>query len=293
MALGRPNDLVFTLFGEYLLHPPKPVWVGSLLRLLEPLGLSDSAARTALSRMSRKGWFTTERVGRRSYYALTDRGRKLLEEGEERIYDPPRGLPWDGRWLMVTYSVPEEERKLRDRLRDQLLWLGFGSLGNGLWISPHAVEGRVREAAEDLDSSEYLEIFRADHLGFSDPTDLVDQCWDLARINAGYEDFIARHVADFLQWREALEKCDEVDPEEAYLERFRLVHEYREFPFVDPCLPDELLPEDWAGECAEVFFRVYRDLLEEPAGRHVASVVEALPATGAERAEHAHASEEG
>ena len=37
----RPQDLVFTLFGEYLLHRPEPVWVGSLISLLETFGLSE------------------------------------------------------------------------------------------------------------------------------------------------------------------------------------------------------------------------------------------------------------
>lgn len=275
MALARPRDLIFTLFGDYLLHREGPVWVGSLLELLEPLGLSRSAARTALSRMSRRGWFTTERRGRRSYYELTPKGRALLEEGEERIYHPPRDRPWDGRWLLVAYSVPEDERKLRDRLRDRLLWLGFGSLGNGLWISPHPVEEELRDAARSLGLAGNMETFRADHLGFSEPRELVERCWDLEGIQERYEDFIEAHVPEYRECRKALaEGEDGMDPEECFVRRFRLVHEYREFPLMDPFLPDSLMPEDWPGECAAVFFESYHDLLGGPAEAHVDSVVE-------------------
>lgn len=273
MALARPRDLVFTLFGDYLLHRRGPVWVGSILELLEPLGVSASAARTTLSRMGGKGWFVTERRGRRSYYELTPKGRKLLEEGEERIHHPRWGRPWDGRWLMVAYSVPEEERKLRDRLRDRLLWLGFGSLGNGLWVSPHPVAEEVRQEADALGLSEYTEIFRADHLGFSDPDRLVSRCWDLQAINGRYEDFIQRHLPDFRATRRVLdggeEASDAIGPEEFFVHRFRLVHEYREFPLLDPHLPERLLPEGWAGECASVFFETYHELLAEPAEAYV------------------------
>ena len=285
MALARPRDLVFTLFGEYLLHRPGAVWVGSILELLEPLGVSASSARTTLSRMSREGWFTTDRRGRRSYYELSDKGRRLLREGEERIHHPPWDRPWDGRWLLVAYSVPEEERTLRDRFRDRLLWLGFGSLGNGLWISPHAVADRVREAAEALGLAEHTEVFRADHLAFSDAGRLVERCWDLAEINGRYQDFIERHLPAYQGVRRALDGAGRSDPADAvdarncYVRRFRLVHEYREFPLIDPFLPRALLPEGWAGECASVFFESYHDLLSEPANAWVDRTVE-IPEAG-------------
>ena len=51
----RPQGLVFTLFGEYLLERSDSVWVGSLIALLEPFGLTEGGARTVLSRMAKKG----------------------------------------------------------------------------------------------------------------------------------------------------------------------------------------------------------------------------------------------
>jgi phenylacetic acid degradation operon negative regulatory protein len=273
MALARPRDLVFTLFGDYLLHRPAPVWVGSILTLLEPLGVSNSAARTTLSRMSRKGWFSTHKEGRRSFYSLTPKGRRLLEEGEERIHHPQWDRPWDGRWLLVAYSVPEEDRSLRDRLRDRLLWLGFGSLGNGLWISPHPVADQVRETAEELGLAEHTEIFWSDHVGFSEPSRLVTRCWDLDAINGRYQQFIERHVPEFQACRgwleEEAEGADALTPEACFVRRFRLVHEYREFPLLDPYLPESLLPDGWAGECASVLFETYHELLAAPADAYV------------------------
>lgn len=274
MALARPRDLIFTLLGDYLLHREGPVWVGSLLELLEPLGLSRSAARTALSRMSRREWFTTERRGRRSYYDLTPKSRKLLEEGEERIYHPPRDRAEHDGWLLLAYSVPEDERKLRDRLRDRLLWLGFGSLGNGLWISPHPVEEEIRDVAGSLGVTEYIETFRAEHLGFSNPAGLVEKCWDLPDLNARYRSFIDRHLSDFRAFRDALAEGKEISREKCFVRRFRLIHDYREFPLMDPYLPRDLLPDDWAGECASEFFETYHDLLGGPANDYVESVIE-------------------
>jgi DNA-binding transcriptional regulator PaaX len=42
-----------------------------------------------------------------------------------------------------------------------------------------------------------------------------------------------------------------------------------------------LLPEDWGGECAAHLFRVFHDMLVEPADRWVDSVLSPSPRSGA------------
>lgn len=268
---SRPQDLVFTLFGDFLLHRPGPVWVGSLIALLEPLGLSATNVRTVLSRMAGKGWLRSQRQGRRGYYSLTDRGRRLLEEGETRIYRPRENESWDGQWTLVAYSIPEERRAQRDRLRVRLEWLGFGSLGNGLWVSPHDVAERVEEVAGELGVKGDLEVFRGDHLTPEPPSRLVVRCWDLAALNEEYEAFVDRHLD---ACRLLADDPGAVAPRDAYVRRFNLVHEFREFPLKDPFLPRALQPEDWAGECALSLFNYYRGLLAEAADRFVEPLVE-------------------
>lgn len=280
MTSRSPRDLVLTLYGDFLLHRPVAVWVGSLIVLLEPLGLSEGYVRTTLSRMTSRGWFETERAGRRSYYRLSARGRRLLEEGEARIYHPPQNEVWDGEWTLIAYSIPESQRQLRDRLRVRLTWLGFGSVGNGLWISPHDVRERVAAIAEELDVASYLEVFRGAHLGSSDARRLVSQCWDIGSINTRYEAFIDRHLSDFRAMK--AKGSSSISSREAYVRRFELVHEYREFPLLDPFLPRPLQTEEWAGECALGLFQAYHDLLVEPAEAFVEEHLEV-----AERAESA------
>ena len=280
MASRGPQDLVFSLFGEYLLDHPDAVWVGSLIELLAPFDLSENAVRTVLSRMSRKGWLRSERRGRTAWYDLTPRGRRLLEEGAERIYHPPRDEPWDGSWHLVNYSIPEDERELRDRLRVRLTWLGCGSLGGGLWITPHDLYETLSEVAAELGVEEHVEIFRAEHLGFSDDETLVARCWDLSDIHERYSEFILRHRPGLHEAREAASRGG-IPSDEAYVRRFELIHEYREFPAIDPFLPRELEPPDWGGECAAWLFETYRDLLTQPADRYVDRVLSTAPATAA------------
>jgi len=275
----RSQDLVFTLFGDYLLGRPGPVWVGSLITLLGQLGLSPMAVRTVLSRMARKRWLTVERRGTRSWYGLTKKGQRLLEEGRERIYHPPRRDDWDGSWSVISYTIPEERRHLRDALRDRLAWLGCGLLANGVWITPHDVSREVGDAAAELHVARHIEVFRGAHSGFSDTAHLVRQCWDLDKLNRRYAAFIER-------WKVSFEHCSQCGltgrragvhapctaPSDCFKRRFLLVHEYRAFPLEDPYLPRTLLPGDWRGDAAAQLFETYHDALAPAAERYVAEV---------------------
>jgi phenylacetic acid degradation operon negative regulatory protein len=270
----RPQDLVFTLYGEYLLDREGPTWVGALISLLHPFGLSEGAVRTVLSRMAGKGWLSARRIGRHAFYELTPRGRKLLEEGQARIFHPSWDGPWDERWFLLAYSIPQDSRKLRDRLRDRLAWLGFGSLGNGLWISPHDVEDAVSDLANELGIEEHVECFRASRVAGAPVAELVARCWALEDVSEHYREFFER-------WAPVLERMWEgppVDDEECYTLRFGLIHEFRAFPLEDPYLPRALLPDGWAGEAATDLFHELHDRLVGPADAHVDRVLGRTPA---------------
>ena len=272
MATHRPQDVVFTLFGDFLLQRAEPVWVGSLIALLRPLGLSDGAVRTVLSRMTTKGWLSSRRRGRNSFYELAAKGRRLLEAGRARIYNPPRDQPWDGSWFLISYSIPEENRQQRDHLRARLSWLGCGSLSYGLRICPHDIRSEVAEVAQELECRDNVEVFKAEHLGFCDERELVGRAWDLPAINARYESFVSSHLPEFERFRSELE-AGRLQQEACFVQRFSLVHEYREFPLIDPYLPAPLQPSDWAGDCASALFKVFHDLLMPLADRHVDSAL--------------------
>jgi phenylacetic acid degradation operon negative regulatory protein len=267
---ARPRDLIFTLFGEYLLERADSVWVGSLIALLEPFGLTEGTARTALSRMAKKGWLEARREGRHAFYSLTPRGRRLLEEGTERIFRPDRAEAWDGRWFLLAYSIPQGDRSLRDRLRDRLAWLGFGSIGNGVWISPHDVTREVEELADALGLEDRYVGFRAERVAGESVQDIVARCWDMGRLAGRYRGFIER-------WTPVLEELDRNEPaaERCFTLRFDLIHEYRRFPLQDPYLPRSLLPDPWPGAQAAALFRQLHDRLVGRADAHVDSVLQA------------------
>jgi phenylacetic acid degradation operon negative regulatory protein len=232
-------------------------WTQTLITALGLVGVEDKAARQAISRLSAKGWITSERVGRKSRWQLTDGATDLLTRGAERIYglgaDRRHGTgAWNGEWLVLLASVPESQRQLRSRLAVQLGWAGFGTLGPGVWLSP-----RVEREAEATSILVRLEVdgavlFRSTMTDVGNPLDVAARAWPPGVLAHDYETFLA-HLDDH--------NCTDpstADRSTAARQLIELVDAWRRFPLVDPDLPVELRPADWPGDRAADAFAELR-----------------------------------
>jgi phenylacetic acid degradation operon negative regulatory protein len=245
-SVGAPaaRSVLLTLLGEYVLSARDGVWQETLVSALGTMDYKTQAARQALARSVSAGWLTTERHGRRSRMRLTGETAEMLRTGAERIYGFGAPRDWDGRWLLVTLRVPEQRREVRHQLRTRLAWAGFGSLGGGLWISPHVErEAELRAMVGEESAAEVLS-FRAELGTLGDPQRLIAQAWRLTDVADAYDDF----VADFARLRPKT-------PEAVFSAQSLLVHAWRKFPFLDPDLPVGVLPSRWPRERAHEVFQ--------------------------------------
>jgi phenylacetic acid degradation operon negative regulatory protein len=262
----KARSLVFDLFGDYLRYRGGEVRLRGLVALMACFDVPEATVRVVVTRLRKEGWLTSRREGRETVYLLTDAAWNLLDEGRARIFDRAAG-PWDGQWHMVIYSVPETERALRDQLRKKLAWCGFGPLTSSVWLSPHDRTGDVRGAFAS-DTSIRIDAFRSRSAGPASDRDLAARAWDLAGLDHDYAGLLARYEPRLATYRAA-------PPEgaAALVERMRLVHDYRRFPFRDPDLPPELLPAGWSGQIAHGVFREAHGLLRAPAEACVDALV--------------------
>jgi phenylacetic acid degradation operon negative regulatory protein len=272
----KPQSMLFTIYGEYVRHYGSEIWVGSLTRLMGEFGLSEQAVRAAISRMLRQGWLESRRIGNRSYYSMSSRGQKRLDEAAARIYKVEAG-EWNGTWCITSYTIPETQRKLRDQLRKELAFLGFGMLTNSTWISPNDLVDRVKDIIEAYELTEYVEVFTAEHLGFSEPKKLIEKCWNLDEINQAYREFIELYKPQYEEHKNALQRGESISDSDCFVAKTKLVHHYRKFLFIDPDLPEALLPDLWLGKEADALFNEYYNLLHPGAVRFFEDVYEAVP----------------
>jgi phenylacetic acid degradation operon negative regulatory protein len=261
----RPRSMLFTLYGDYAYPRGQAIGLQGLVIIGARLGIGQSAVRSAVARLARQDWLESRRAGNRSSYGLTEAGRRLIDEGTRRIYSP-RVKPWDGKWCLLTYSIPEARRSARDRIRRQLAWLGFGALGGGTYVSPRQVETDALSLVRAHGADRFARVFTA-HLSAADAdAELVRQCWNLAAIGRRYRAFVAHYEP--MQRRDLRRaRAGTLADADAFSTRFGLTHDFRRFPFIDPDLPRELLPAAWPGFRARRIFEEYHALLTEGALR--------------------------
>lgn len=259
-SVGSPGarSLLLTILGEYVLPRSGRVWQETLVAALASIGYTEQAARQAIFRSTRDGWLQTQRHGRRAQMVLSEQSRRLLGEGAQRIYSFGQPWVWDGRWLIVTLSVPEERRAVRHQLRTRLAWAGLGSLGGGVWLTPHVErEAELAVAIEDEPHAEARSfVARLGTMG--DPHRLIADAWDLDAVCDQYRAFIE----DFARLRPTrLEAC--------FRQQTMLVHAWRRFPFLDPDLPERLLPAGWPRKRALALFTERHERWAGPALAYV------------------------
>jgi phenylacetic acid degradation operon negative regulatory protein len=263
----RPRSLVVDLYGDYVRYRGGEIGLQELIKLMAPFGVSEQSARMTVSRLKKEDWLYARRVGRYSYYSLTPRAFRLLDEGRERIFTRSED-DWSGGWYMVIYKVSESERKMRERLRQILAWLGFGAFAPSTWVSVRdRFDELTKEMAEEgIEAS--IDMLTVRTAGIEQDRDFAARCWNLGAIDARYREFMEEHrgLGD-----------ESASEEKAFISRVRLVDDYRRFVHIDPDLPPPLLPAGWSGHAAhEMFLGLYHELAG-PANRYFDRTYEPPP----------------
>jgi phenylacetic acid degradation operon negative regulatory protein len=255
-AGANPQHLLLTLLGDYWYGREAPLPSAALVRLLEEFSVTGVSARAALSRLARRGLLVLSKQGRRTYYALSPRAAEVLTEGVRHILSfGATETPWWGRWTVAVFSIREEQRDLRHVLRTRLRWLGLASLYDGMWISPHDRVEAVSVVLKELGVANAT-VFVGEVAPDSPPGGGPLRAWDLDQLHRLYE----RLVHEYAELRVRV-RTGQVCAAEALVARTALMDAWRNFPNLDPELPQDLLPADWPrANARESFIELYDGL---------------------------------
>jgi phenylacetic acid degradation operon negative regulatory protein len=243
------------------------VWLGTLVRAMATLDFSEAAVRSTVLRLKKKGYMQSQRQGRCSFYWLTEMGLNRLNRGGFRFSISPDD-DWDRQWTVVIYSVPEDHRQSRDALRNMLNWWGFGMLAPGTWLSTRPLPPEAESEWRELGVLKYLNIFRSEYVGPSDPSAVVARAFpQLPKLADRYRNYIAEYELVLNHFEAGL-----LDDEECFACRLRSLCEFVPLIFRDPILPSSLLPEDWPRPKAQLLSQESQNALSERAERFFNSI---------------------
>jgi len=251
----QARSALFDLYGDYLRSRGGRAPVAALVKLLAPIGIAAPAVRTAVSRLVRQGWLHPMRMAAGPGYRLTPAAARRLDEAYAPLHRTGRAA-WDGRFDLVLPDRPVTARVAR-----RLTTLGYGMLGEHVWVAPRP--------ADEVDALltgagvEYERFSAAHAAGSPGAAEVIGRAWDLPELGREYEHFVAtqRPLVSAVTGRST--------DEQAYATRFGLVHAWRTFLVRDPQLPAALLPSPWPGAGAASFFDRHAARLRPAADRYV------------------------
>lgn len=237
-SIGSARSALFSILGELVAPYRQPVRTSALVYALTGLGFGESASRQAIARAGASGLISAERDGRETKWALTERSYELFREGANRVFhDASTTHRWDGRWLVIIVPIPESHRATRKKLYAALRWAGFGNPSAGIWVTPHADRlPEAQTAIESLGLSANTISFIGSPAAVGIPeSELVERSWDLDKVSRAYEEL-----------RERFAGTEQLSGKDALIAHIELIDALRHTPYMDPQLPQELLP-DWPG----------------------------------------------
>ncbi len=229
LALGplRVWSVIITIFGDSVGPRGGTVPASALAEIGGRIGIGHAALRVALHRLTRDGWLSRDRRGRRSYYALSSRGTDEFGPATRRIYAPAPAL--SGPWTLAV-TDPGLSHPEREAAETALKKAGYLPAGASLWLGPGGCGPAPGEVFTIEGTPGRVPGWLA---GALTPPDLARDYADL---------FAALETT-----RAALQGTDP-GPLDAIALRTLIVHRWRRLLLRHADLPRVFLPEGWRGE---------------------------------------------
>lgn len=258
---GSAASIVRTIAGLYLRHEPSPVARTKLVELAGAAGISAPTAQTAISRLIDREVLENAPS---STLRVPPAAQGMFARGTRRIFSP-RQMSENDQWCLVAYSLPEAQRALRHQVRKHFLQLGGGLVSSGLWIFPEYLRDEVTTVLNALDARTHATLFTSQQPHFAGTAQqAARQWWSLDRLGSMHE--------AFLDGTKNL-KAEDRDPHSAYRGYVTMVDAWRALPYLDPGLPNSMLPDDWPGQASRDRFATLSTAFEDPARQFAHSVL--------------------
>lgn len=198
-----------------LIGGPRDVGVleaAQLVTFAEAIGINESTARVALSRMVSSGDLLRGDDG----YALSE--RLAARRTRQRAALDPALRKWRGDWELVVVTQTGRAAADRAALRNQLIGLRLAELREGVWMRPDNLK---REWEDDA-------VRRLVTRPVDDPHELAGSLWDLTAWVTRGEEILGA-----------------IEDARSQADRFAACVAGVRHLLTDPVLPEELRPAAW------------------------------------------------
>lgn len=95
---------------------------------------------------------------------LSKKGQKLLKALDIEGIIIEKSVKWDRVWRVISYDIPEKQKKEREYFRKKMKELGFTKLQKSMWVIPYECKEEVAVFAQLLGVASHVMYLLTDKL---------------------------------------------------------------------------------------------------------------------------------
>ncbi|PIU99305.1 hypothetical protein COS59_00500 [Candidatus Wolfebacteria bacterium CG03_land_8_20_14_0_80_36_15] len=115
--------------------------------------LKENSVRIILWKLEKKGLVTKKQKEKQKYYQLTNLGLKVAKKFQKVIEQP-----WDGKWRIVMFDIPEKIRTERKWLRFQLIAFDYKPLQKSVFIGQKPLDEEFYKELLNRDLNQWVRL---------------------------------------------------------------------------------------------------------------------------------------
>lgn len=174
----RPNELKqyilaalgigVVLGGTVLFSPNFPIIIGSIIKLIEEIKgvkIPKKKAIRVLKQLEKRQLIKIDRKNDEIYVTVKDKNNtSILKYSLKEVLELKKKKVWRGRWFMVVFDIPEEERSKRNYLRGFLREIGFYPYNQSVYVFPYECEKEISLIKKIVEGGRYISYIIAERL---------------------------------------------------------------------------------------------------------------------------------
>lgn len=107
--------------------------------------------------LKRKGYIKSKNLENKQAIILTKEGISKALKASFRLEG--RNKRKDGKWIMITFDIPQKRKKERALLGSILHNLGYKMFQQSVWISPYDISDKTEKLVQMHNLDDYVKIF--------------------------------------------------------------------------------------------------------------------------------------
>lgn len=163
LILQKIEELGEAALGSFFpeKYPEARMW-RNLMKVGPNYNFSRQSFSAILSKLRKEGFVERSYAKKNSVWRLTKKGRKEVQDRDTHDSVMPRT---DGIMRIVSFDIPEKERKKRRWIREELMGLGYKQLQKSVWVGFVPLAEDFFEDLDLLSLREHIHIFSVDKRG--------------------------------------------------------------------------------------------------------------------------------